>query len=183
MSENLGAAGIATLGDKCVSRSCATSESKSDHRGPKKSIRFDKADPHWGNTLISTDVADSILDELVAIDAKIIYLMITPSDTKVLFERIYQTKKCFGAGYAYFTGWASDDIFLEADGSASTEAAYGAQGLLTVKERVDTSGSLGQALIAHREAGMDKETCAGDDHIAGEYCDNDNDATSSRSSS
>jgi hypothetical protein len=178
LSENLGNAGIAVLGDKCVSRSCTTSESKSDHDGPRSAIRFDKADPHWGNTLMTTDVADSILDELVALDAKIIYLMITPSDTKVLFERIYQTKKCFGAGHAYFTGWASDDIFLEADGSASTDAAYGAQGLLTIKERVDTSGSLAQALIAHREAGMDKETCAGDDHIAGEYCDNDDDATS-----
>ena len=178
LSENLGNARIATLGDKCVSRSCTTTESKSDHRGPKKGIRFDKEDAHWVNTLMTTDVADQILDELVALDAKIIYLMITPADTKVIFERIYQTKKCFGVGYAYFTGWASDDIFLEADGSASTDAAYGAQGLLTVKERVDTSGSLGQALIAHREAGLDKETCTGDEYIAGEYCDNDDDATS-----
>ena len=156
LSENLGNARIATLGDKCVSRSCTTTESKSDHRGPKKGIRFDKEDAHWVNTLMTMDVADQILDELVALDAKIIYLMITPADTKVIFERIYQTKKCFGVGYAYFTGWASDDIFLEADGSASTDAAYGAQGLLTIKERVDTSGSLAHCLLYTSPSPRDK---------------------------
>ena len=99
LSENLGRAGIATLGDKCVSSVVH------DLRGgdrPKKGIRFDE-DPHWGNGLLTASVADRILDELDDIDAKIIY-MITARGPARCSSSGSSRRRSAGAGYASFPG-------------------------------------------------------------------------------
>ena len=49
--------------------------------------------------------ADRILDELIAIDARIIYIGMHPDDQKILYERIKQTEEAVSAGYALLSGW------------------------------------------------------------------------------
>ena len=53
---------------------------------------------------LTADVGRQILDELIAIDARIIYIGMHPDDQKILYERIKQTEKCARAGRRLFPG-------------------------------------------------------------------------------
>ena len=104
-----------------------------------------------------------------------------PDDQKILYERIKQTEKCYGAGYALLSGWLSEGIFFDSEtGQVSNDAVDGARGLVLAKEAVDTSGSVGQDFIAHRTPGLDNSDGADgacqvavEDQAPGKYCDQD----------
>ena len=174
LSENLRDADGEPLGNKCVSSYC-TRLPEAGTEAELTGIRFDE------DGGLTADLADKILDELIAIDARIIYIGMHPDDQKILYERIKQTEKCYGAGYALLSGWLSEGIFFDSEtGQVSTDAVDGARGLVLAKEAVDTSGSVGQDFIAHRTPGLDNSAGADgacqvavEDQAPGKYCDQD----------
>jgi len=167
-SERLKAQGGSVLGNKCVS--AGNCEIPADVQalpggGELVGVRFDDA-------ALTEDLADAILDELVAVGAKIIYIAAYADDQRIIYERIKQTQKCYGAGYAILSGWLSEDIFFGADGALSPDAVDGARGLIIAKEAVNTTNEVAQDFIAHRTPGLDVSVCTGS-LIAKKYCDLD----------
>ena len=167
-SESFKAQGGSVLGNKCVSAgNCEIpADVYADEGGADLvGVRFDDA-------TLTADLADAILDELVAVGAKIIYIAAYPADQRIIYERIKQTEKCYGAGYAILSGWLSEDIFFGSDGAVSPDAVDGARGLILAKEAVDTSSEVSLNFIAHRTPGLDVSVCTGS-LIAKKYCDLD----------
>ena len=80
----------------------------------------------------------------------------------------------YGAGHAILSGWLSEGIFLNADGTTNTDAVEGARGVIIAKEKAVTTGSVAQDFIAHRTPRLDENVCTGG-QIAGRYCDIDGD--------
>ena len=163
-SEKLGDAGGAVLGDTCVSSSCRTlSEAGSDLKG----VRFDESGG------LTASKADDILDALDDADARIVYVAAHPADQSILFERIKQTQKLYGTGYAWLSGWLSEDIFMR-NGEVVADAIEGARGLILAKEKAATSGTVRQSFVDQRATGLDDGVCTGA-LTAGKYCDLDED--------
>jgi len=186
------------VGDRCTSTYCPT-EDEAGHDGPKTGIRFDKT-THWSgwhkycagessrtcssdadcvgadtcDDTLRPEAADEILRELEANDAKIIYVAMHPRDQKVLFECIKETGMMHGAGHAILSGWLSEGIFLNDDGTTNAAAVEGARGVIIAMEKAVTTGSVAQDFIAHRTPRLDESVCTGD-QIAGMYCDVDGD--------
>ena len=128
-SEKLGDAGGTVLGDKCVSSSCRTlSEAGTDLKG----VRFDESGG------LTASEADDILDALDDADARIVYIAAQPADQQMMFERIKQTQKLNGTGYAWLSAWLSEDIFLR-NGEVVPDAIEGARGLILAMEKATTS--------------------------------------------
>ena len=163
-SEKLGDAGGTVLGNKCVSSSCRTlSEAGSDLKG----VRFDESGG------LTASKADDILDALDDADARIVYVAAHPADQSILFERIKQTQKLYGTGYAWLSGWLSEDIFMR-NGEVVADAIEGARGLILAKEKAATSGAVRQSFVDQRATGLDDGVCTGA-LTAGKYCDLDED--------
>ena len=79
-----------------------------------------------------------------------------------------------GAGHAILSGWLSEGIFLNDDGTTNAAAVEGARGVIIAMEKAVTTGSVAQDFIAHRTPRLDESVCTGD-QIAGMYCDVDGD--------
>ena len=151
------------LGDACVKEAGTAAACTA---GGRPGVRFEG---------MSAAVADGVLDAIIATGARIIYVAAHPFDQRTLYERIAQTEKCSGAGYGLLSAWLSDDIFLGSDGTASADAVAGARGLLLPQQTVDTTGTVAQAFLDARAAGLDTTACSGE-VVEGRYCDVDGDA-------
>ena len=66
--------------------------------------------------------ADEVLASLAAVDARVIYVAATPASQRALFRRVKQTGERYGAGFAWLTGWPSEDALL--DGAAPARSLF-----------------------------------------------------------
>ena len=77
---------------------------------------------------------EGILGRLESLDAKVVYLVVQPRIASQIFAAVYNTKRMYGRGFAWITAWTSEDMLRNPDGSISSAAVRGAEGVLGLIE-------------------------------------------------
>ena len=78
------------------------------------------------------------LEWLTSVGAKVLFIPIHPSCSRVLFSEIHRSGLLSGTGHAFLTNWLSDSMLYSHDGTVEIDALHGAQGALGI---IETSGS------------------------------------------
>ena len=87
-------------------------------------------------------MAKALLEKLVEIDARIVYLVAKPAIQERIFAAISKYKLLYGGGYGWMLAWASEEAMLRADGTPSPDAIDGARGAIGLLESFDEDSEL-----------------------------------------
>jgi poly [ADP-ribose] polymerase 10/14/15 len=94
-----------------------------------------------------------------------------------IFEAVYNTKRFYGQGYGWLSGWTNEKMMMNTDGTVNAAAVKGAEGLLGLTGHIDAQGSVRQQYLQLWGAASSKAACTGGATSTRPFCDNDGDGS------
>ena len=92
--------------------------------------------------------ARSLLEELESASTRVLFVAVSQLSTqRALFATSYRDGLLHGEGYAWLSSYLDEGAFVDDDGDLDIDAARGADGLLGLRESVDTSSVMHQAYL------------------------------------
>ena len=80
------------------------------------------------NALDDDSLIEVILDRLLSLRVRIVYLCTQPRLQQRFFATMFRTNKFYGAGYGIILGWVSEDAPRDGSGEVSPDAVRGSEG-------------------------------------------------------